>query len=100
MKKRFVILLIIEVLFLSSFFLSSSHSNINRNTVAIDEVVMIGNPAATYCQNIMGYEYKIVTEEDGGQNGFCQMPDGNFCNQWDFYAGTCGVEYSYCNQTT
>jgi len=58
----------------------------------------IGNPAYTYCTEIMGYDYRVLTEADGGQDGLCIMPDGLECPQWDFYAGTCGQEYSFCNQ--
>jgi C1A family cysteine protease len=56
----------------------------------------IGNPAAAYCRSVMGYEYVIETNLDGSQEGFCLMPDGASCPQWDFYAGTCGAEFSYC----
>ena len=58
----------------------------------------LGNPAADYCQTIMGYDYQVVTAADGGQNGVCLMPDGETCDQWDFYAGTCGQAYSWCEQ--
>lgn len=60
--------------------------------------IFIGNPAAYYCTNIMGYDYQTITEEDGSQNGICIMPDGNACDQWAFYSGECGAEYSYCVQ--
>jgi C1A family cysteine protease/putative hemolysin len=55
-----------------------------------------GNPAAIYCRDVMGYPYEIITDEAGGQTGLCQMPDGAVCDQWDFYAGTCGGRASYC----
>ncbi len=55
-----------------------------------------GNPAAIYCQDVMGYPYEIITDEQGGQTAICRMPDDTICDQWDFYAGTCGVDASYC----
>jgi len=58
----------------------------------------IGNPAAIYCAEIMGYEYKIITDSDGGQRGICKLPNTQECDQWDFYAGTCGQDYDYCAQ--
>lgn len=58
--------------------------------------VTIGNPAAVYCADIMAYEYKVVTDSEGGQNGVCILPDAQECDQWDFYAGLCGQEYNYC----
>ncbi len=51
------------------------------------------DPAAIYC-NQMGYNYKIV--EDNGQRGVCIMPNKEECDEWDFYKGKCGEEYSYC----
>lgn len=60
--------------------------------------LMMRNPAAVYCLDIMGYEYKVVDGVNGGQTGVCILPNGEECNQWDFYAGTCGQSYSYCTQ--
>lgn len=56
----------------------------------------VRNPAAIYCVEIMGYHYRIVQTADGGQKGICQMPDKEECEEWDFFAGTCGQRYSYC----
>lgn len=59
----------------------------------------MGNPATAYCQTIMGYEYTIITEADGAQNGLCTMPDGGTCDEWDFYSGTCGKAFSWCERS-
>ena len=58
----------------------------------------LSNPAYDYCSGIMGYEYQVITQSDGGQNGMCKMPDGTTCSDWDFYSGKCGAEYSWCEQ--
>jgi C1A family cysteine protease len=58
----------------------------------------VGNPAYAYCTQIMGYDYRVTTDAEGGQDGVCIMPDGVECPQWDFYAGKCGQEQSYCVQ--
>ncbi len=58
----------------------------------------LGNPAYTYCTDIMGYDYQVVTNPDGSQDGVCMMPDGEQCSHWDFYAGKCGQDYSWCAQ--
>jgi putative hemolysin len=55
----------------------------------------IPNPAALYCAKL-GYEYEIRESEDGGQYGTCIFPDGSECDEWAFFAGTCGQAYSYC----
>ena len=57
-----------------------------------------GNPAAVYCTDVMGYDYRIENNLDGSQDGICILPDETECEQWNFYAGTCGAEYSYCVQ--
>jgi C1A family cysteine protease/putative hemolysin len=46
----------------------------------------------------MGYKYQIVETADGGQRGICILPNGEACDEWDFYAGVCGAAYSYCAQ--
>jgi len=55
----------------------------------------IPNPSAVYCQ-ALGYQYKIVETENGGQVGICVFPDKNECRAWDFFAGKCGEKYTYC----
>src|SRR5947207_15199428 len=54
----------------------------------------IANPAATYCA-ALGYKYDI-RDEAGGQNGYCTMPDKTECMEWDFLAGRCGAQFSFC----
>lgn len=46
----------------------------------------------------MGYDYLVQSDEDGSQEGYCLMPDGEVCSQWDFYGGHCGGAFSYCEQ--
>jgi C1A family cysteine protease len=60
--------------------------------------VKLSNPAYDYCVGIMGYEYQVITQADGGQSGRCKLPDDTTCSDWDFYAGKCGAEYSWCEQ--
>jgi putative hemolysin len=52
------------------------------------------NPAALYCESL-GYEYRLI-ETESGQAGICSLPDGQQCEEWEFYSGACGSEYSYC----
>ena len=55
---------------------------------------MIANPAAEYCV-FLGYDYRIV-DTARGQQGICTFPDGTSCDEWQFFAGKCGQEHSYC----
>ena len=61
------------------------------------EKVGIPNPSAVYCGKL-GYGYKIVTNEKGGQHGVCMLPNKTECMGWNFYRGKCGQEWSYCKQ--
>ena len=59
--------------------------------------VGMANPAAVYCKEL-GYDYKIVTEEDAGQNGVCIFNKRNQCEEWEFLQGKCGQKYNYCSK--
>ena len=54
----------------------------------------LANPASVYCQGL-GFEEQ-TRENDHGQYGVCIFPDGSECDTWDFLAGRCGQEHSYC----
>jgi putative hemolysin len=57
----------------------------------------LANPAAVYCRDL-GYDYQMVNDGAGGVRGECVMPDGVQCDAWDFLAGKCAPEHSYCAQ--
>jgi len=54
------------------------------------------DPAAVYCHSL-GYKIKIVDTEEG-QVGYCIFPDGNGCEEWDFFLGKCGQKFTYCEK--
>ena len=56
----------------------------------------MANPAAVYCEGL-GYTMEIVTR-DGGQDADCLFLDGSRCAQWDFLAGRCGQEFTFCKK--
>ncbi len=56
--------------------------------------VRISNPAASYCL-LMDYRIESI-QNDSGQSSACVFPDNSSCDVWEFYAGTCGGEFSYC----
>ena len=47
------------------------------------------NPASVYCEENGGTS-KIITAEDGSQNGVCVFPDGSECDEWAYFRGECG----------
>lgn len=60
------------------------------------EPVGMANPAAVYC---LGLDYESQTVETAaGEDAVCIFPDGTQCGEWDFLAGRCGQEFSYCEQ--
>lgn len=61
-----------------------------------EPVMGLANPASVYCQGL-GYEEE-TRENELGQYGVCTFPDSSECDTWDFLAGRCGQEYSYCVQ--
>jgi putative hemolysin len=56
----------------------------------------LANPASVYCQGL-GFTEETA-ENELGQYGQCIFPDGEVCDTWDFLAGRCGQEHSYCVQ--
>lgn len=55
----------------------------------------LANPAAVYCESL-GYTLEPRENADG-MDAACIFPDGNECPQWDFLAGRCGNEHSFCS---
>ena len=56
----------------------------------------LANPASVYCQGL-GFNEE-TREDEAGQYGVCIFEDGSECDTWDFLAGRCGQEHSYCSQ--
>ena len=54
----------------------------------------MANPASVYCQGL-GFQEE-TRQDELGQFGVCVFPDGSECDSWDFLAGRCGQEHSYC----
>lgn len=55
----------------------------------------MANPAAVYCE-ALGYTLE-PRENEAGMDADCVFPDGSECLQWDFLAGRCGNEHSFCS---
>ena len=63
---------------------------------ASDAFIGIPNPASFYCQE-MGYELDL-RDTDGGTEGICIMPNGTECEEWEFLAGGCSIEWTFCQR--
>lgn len=90
-------LIFLIIAFIAFFALINVSTACNCTDPYKDSGLKIGmaNPAAVYCEEL-GYEYKIITDNESGQRGVCIFPDNTSCDAWDFFIGTCGENYSYC----
>lgn len=61
-----------------------------------DPFIGMPNPASFYCQE-MGYELEM-RETDQGTVGFCIFPNGAECEEWEFFEGSCYIEWSFCQR--
>ena len=61
-----------------------------------DDFIGVPNPASFYCQE-MGYELEL-RDTDNGTEGICIMPNGAECEEWEFLAGGCSIEWTYCQR--
>ncbi len=94
-SSTFLILILLTVLFITGCRSGEVESapptppGRNRNR---DQFVGIPNPASFYCQE-MGYELEL-RESAGGTEGICILPDGKECEEWEFLAGGCAIEWT------
>jgi len=66
--------------------------------IAMPASMGVPNPAAVYCDSL-GYNLETRTDpETGGEVGCCVFPDGSACEEWAFYRGECGQNFTYCEQ--
>jgi len=46
--------------------------------------VGLANPASVFCEQ-QGGTVSIVTADDGGQEGMCELPDGTEVDEWQYF---------------
>ena len=92
-------LIFLIIVFIVFFAMINVSTGCNCTDTYKDSGLKIGiaNPAAVYCGEL-GYEYKIITCNEGGQKGICVFPDKSECGAWNFFTGKCGQKYSYCRK--
>ena len=84
----------ILTLFVSVFLLACFTGCSTEITQPENPAAGLANPASVYCQGL-GFKEEI-RQNELGQFGVCVFPDGSECDSWDFLAGRCGQEHSYC----
>ncbi len=96
MKKKTIMigLLLVVGLILLSFY-SSKDREINEEQIDIS--VGAADPAPRYARK-MGCERRVDKTKEEGDYAYCIFPDGSECEEWAFYRGKCGQEWSYCAQ--
>lgn len=55
----------------------------------------IPNPASAYVK-YLGYKSEIRIDSMGNHTRVCIFPDGSECDEWLFFRGICGKDFSYC----
>lgn len=100
MQKRTVILVLVVIMILilpacSLFRAELTPTPFIENEVG-DAFIGIPNPASFYCQE-MGYELELRDTKDGTE-GICIFPDGKECEEWEFLAGGCAIEWTFCQR--
>jgi putative hemolysin len=58
---------------------------------------VIPNPASLYVR-FLGYKSEMKTDSYGNQVKVCIFPNNTECDEWSFFRGKCGSEFSYCAQ--
>lgn len=53
----------------------------------------IANPAPVNCEKLGG-KIDIKTDQTGGQVGYCQLKNGQECEEWALLRGECGISSS------
>ena len=97
-KAQRLIFLVIILLFLAGCSGSKTQATPTPflETEGGDPFIGIPNPASFYCQE-MGYELDL-RDTDGGTEGICVMPNGAECEEWEFLAGSCSIEWTFCQR--
>lgn len=97
-KPHYLIILVIIVLFLAGCSGSKTQSTqtVFVETEGGDDFIGVPNPASFYCQE-MGYELEL-RDTDGGTEGICVMPNSAECEEWEFLAGGCSIEWTFCQR--
>jgi putative hemolysin len=102
MKKgnKIVAISLIAVVLITGIILIAVYFNKNvkpvEKNVTNNSNTEIPDPAGYIC-NELGYKISVRNNKEG-QYGVCIFPDGTECDEWEFYGGLCGQNWSYCEK--
>ncbi len=71
--------IVVVVLLAGAWYFTATHTQ----KKAVETSATLANPASTYCVNLGGQV--SLTEEPGGQVGYCHLPDGRVCEEWALF---------------
>ncbi|MDD5331818.1 MAG: DUF333 domain-containing protein [Candidatus Nanoarchaeia archaeon] len=83
--KKILLIVLVGALFLTA---CSNKGDTEISEGDIPEDTQIANPASVYCED-NGGTVEIITSEDGSQIGYCILPDGTECEEWDYFREEC-----------
>jgi len=85
------------ILIFCLFFLTncSNNSKYLTDNKSVNQSTGLADPAGCYSY-MLGYPESMITDSTGGQSGLVTLPDNEKVNEWDFYDGYVGQNYSYC----
>ena len=95
-RNLFIVCLLLPILLMVGCKEASDPSPTPFTEGVEDAFIGIPNPASFYCLE-MGYELDLRDTEDGTE-GICIFPDGNECEEWEFLAGGCAIEWTFCQR--
>lgn len=96
MTRKVLIIIIAILISTGCSFSKSTPTPDFGNPEGEDPFIGVPNPASFYCQE-MGYELEM-RETDQGTEGICIFPNGAECEEWEFLAGGCSIEWTFCQR--
>jgi putative hemolysin len=90
-----IIMVVLIVGILTTIYFNKTIKIIGQNETT-DYNTEMPDPAGYIC-NELGYKISIRNNKEG-QYGVCIFPDETECDEWEFYGGLCGRNWSYCEK--
>ena len=80
-KKKIIIgLIVVAIIFVAGVLIV--------RLVSPESNCFLPNPASVHCEEVGG-SLEIRTGADGGQTGYCTLPDSSVCEEWALLRNEC-----------